>query len=142
MVGKSEGNSPFERPRGWWEDNIKMDHGEVGWGLDWFDLAQGRDMWPSVVNAVMKRGFPEHKNFSLAMKLLAFQEALCSIDLVSYCGLFIPVVLTVAIQRLYEDFLNKKLSKNLPSQPTQPTQNMFIKEQTVSNPASAIFRQN
>jgi hypothetical protein len=31
-VGKPEGRRPLERPRRRWEDNIKMDLQEVGWG--------------------------------------------------------------------------------------------------------------
>jgi hypothetical protein len=37
MVGKPEGKRPLGRPRGRWEDNIKMDLQEVGcggYGLD------------------------------------------------------------------------------------------------------------
>jgi hypothetical protein len=37
---KSEGKRPPERPTHRWEDNIKMDLREVGWGsVDWIDLA-------------------------------------------------------------------------------------------------------
>jgi hypothetical protein len=37
-----------------WEDNIKMDLQEVGWvGMDWIDLAQNRDGWRPLLNAVM-----------------------------------------------------------------------------------------
>jgi hypothetical protein len=32
LVGKPEGRRPLERPRRRWEDNIKMDLREVGWG--------------------------------------------------------------------------------------------------------------
>jgi hypothetical protein len=32
LVGKPEGRRPLGRPRGRWEDNIKMDLREVGWG--------------------------------------------------------------------------------------------------------------
>jgi len=38
LVGKLEGKRPLERPRYRWEDNIKMDLHEVGWGgRDWVD---------------------------------------------------------------------------------------------------------
>jgi hypothetical protein len=43
------------RPRGRWEDNIKMDLQEVGCqGMDWIDLVQDRDRWRALVNAVIK----------------------------------------------------------------------------------------
>jgi len=40
LVGKFEGKKPLGRLRHRWEDNIKMDHQEVGCGgMDWIDLA-------------------------------------------------------------------------------------------------------
>jgi hypothetical protein len=40
LVGKSEGKRPQGTPRPKWEDNIKMDFRERGWGgMDWSDLA-------------------------------------------------------------------------------------------------------
>jgi hypothetical protein len=35
LVGKPEGRRPLGRPRRRWVDNIRMDLGEVGGGLDW-----------------------------------------------------------------------------------------------------------
>jgi hypothetical protein len=32
LVGKSEGKRPLGRPRRRWEDEIKMDLREIGWG--------------------------------------------------------------------------------------------------------------
>jgi hypothetical protein len=53
LVEKLEGKRPLGRPRHRWEDNIKMDFQEVGWrGMDLIDLAQDRDKWRSLVNAV------------------------------------------------------------------------------------------
>jgi hypothetical protein len=47
-------SSPLERPRHRWEDGIKMDLRETGWwGVEWIQLAQDRDRWRAVVNAVM-----------------------------------------------------------------------------------------
>jgi hypothetical protein len=44
LVGKPERRRPFGRPRRRWEDNIKMNLREVGWGgIDRFDLVQDRD---------------------------------------------------------------------------------------------------
>jgi hypothetical protein len=44
LVGIPEGKKPLGRHRHRWEDNIKMDLREIGWGgMDWIDLAQDRD---------------------------------------------------------------------------------------------------
>jgi len=43
VVGKPQGKRPLGRPRCRWKDNIKMDNQEVGWGMDWIDLAQDKD---------------------------------------------------------------------------------------------------
>jgi hypothetical protein len=53
FVGRPEGRRPLGKPRCRWEDNIKMDLEEVGWGMDWIELAQDRDRWRVLVNAVM-----------------------------------------------------------------------------------------
>jgi hypothetical protein len=46
LVGKPEGRRPLGRPRHRWEDNIKMDLREIGFGdVDWIHLAQDRDKW-------------------------------------------------------------------------------------------------
>jgi hypothetical protein len=40
-------------------DNIRMDLGEVRWhGVDWIGLAQERDRWRALVNAVMNLRIP------------------------------------------------------------------------------------
>jgi hypothetical protein len=53
-VGKPEGKRHLGRPRPRWEDNSKMDIQEVGCeGMDWIDMAQERDRWWKLVNAVM-----------------------------------------------------------------------------------------
>jgi hypothetical protein len=54
LVGKPEGKGPLGGPRRRWEDGIKMDRREIGWGgVEWIHLAQDRDRWRAVVNAVM-----------------------------------------------------------------------------------------
>ena len=42
LVGKPERRRPPGRSRRRWEDNIKMDLREVGWGIEWIDLARDR----------------------------------------------------------------------------------------------------
>jgi hypothetical protein len=59
LVGKLEGKRPLGRPRRRWEDNIKMDLKEEGCGgMDWIELAQDRDRWRALVNAVMNLRVP------------------------------------------------------------------------------------
>jgi len=54
LVGKPEGKRPLGIPSHRWEDNIKLDLQEVGYGgTDWIGLAQGRERWRALVNAVM-----------------------------------------------------------------------------------------
>jgi hypothetical protein len=54
LVGKPEGKRPLRRPRRRWEDNIRMSLQEVGCeGMDWIGLAQERQRWRAIVNAVM-----------------------------------------------------------------------------------------
>jgi len=56
LVGKPEGKRPLGRLRLRWEDNIMMDLQEMRWGMDWIELAQDRDRWWALVNAVMNLG--------------------------------------------------------------------------------------
>ena len=59
LVGKPEGKRPLGRPRRRWEDNINVDLQEVGCGgMDWIELAQDRDRWRALVNAVMNLWVP------------------------------------------------------------------------------------
>jgi hypothetical protein len=53
-VGNPEEKRPLGRPRRRWVDNIKMDLRDRGWdGRDWIDVAQDRDQWRTLVNAVI-----------------------------------------------------------------------------------------
>jgi hypothetical protein len=55
LMGKTEG----KRPRRRWENNNKIDHRKVGCGgMDWIELAQDRDRWSALVNAVMNFQVP------------------------------------------------------------------------------------
>jgi hypothetical protein len=54
LAGNTEGKRPLARLRRRWEDGIKMDLRELGWGgVEWVHLAQDRDRWWALVNAVM-----------------------------------------------------------------------------------------
>jgi hypothetical protein len=54
LMGKPKGKRQLERPRSRWEDGMKMDLREIGWGgVEWIHLAHDRDRWRAVVNAVM-----------------------------------------------------------------------------------------
>jgi hypothetical protein len=59
FVGKPEGKRPLWRPRRRREVNIRMDLQQVGCGgMDWIGLAQDRDRWREIVNAVMNLRVP------------------------------------------------------------------------------------
>jgi hypothetical protein len=59
LVGKPEGRRPLERPGRRWEDNIKMDIREIGFGdVDWIRLDQDRDRWRALMNTVMSLRVP------------------------------------------------------------------------------------
>jgi hypothetical protein len=54
LVDKPQGKRPFGRPRRRWEDAIRMNLREIGWGsVEWMQLALDRDWWRAVVSAVM-----------------------------------------------------------------------------------------
>jgi hypothetical protein len=53
-VGNPEGKRPMRTPRRRWDDNIKMDLREIGWGgMDWIDMAQDSDQWMALMNTAM-----------------------------------------------------------------------------------------
>ena len=58
-VRKPEGKRLLGRTRRRWVDNIRMDLQEVGCGyMDWIGLAQDRERWRTLVNAVMNLRVP------------------------------------------------------------------------------------
>jgi ribosome biogenesis protein Nip4 len=59
LVRRPEGRRRLGRPRHRWEDNIKTELEEIGFGdVDWIHLAQDRDTWWALVNTVMSLRVP------------------------------------------------------------------------------------
>jgi hypothetical protein len=59
LVGRPEGKRPPGRPRRRWEDNIKMDLGEIGIDeANWIRRAQVRVQWWAFVNTVVNLRVP------------------------------------------------------------------------------------
>jgi hypothetical protein len=59
LVGRPEGTRRLGRPRHRWEDNIKLDLGEIGInGTNWIRLAQDRVQWRAFVNTVINLRVP------------------------------------------------------------------------------------
>jgi hypothetical protein len=75
LVGKPKGKRPLGRPRHRWEDNIKIIQ-EVGCGgMDWIQLAQDRDRWWALINAVIDLRVPYIiVNYLTSRKLVSFSR--------------------------------------------------------------------
>ena len=75
-MGKLDGKRPLGRARLRWEDNIEMDLPELECGgMDWIELAQDRDTWRALVNAVMNlRVSYNARNFLTSRKSVSFSR--------------------------------------------------------------------
>ena len=59
LVGKLERKRAHARAVRKLEGNIKMELQEIGWqGSNWLDLAQGRNKWQALVNAIKDLRIP------------------------------------------------------------------------------------
>jgi hypothetical protein len=59
LVGKPEGKRPLGKPRRREVDNIRMEFGEVEWGVvDWIGLAKDRNRLRALVNSVLNLRVP------------------------------------------------------------------------------------
>jgi hypothetical protein len=59
LVGRPEGKRPLGRPRRRWEDNVKLDLQDVGWGdINRIDATQDRDRRLVLVKAVTNLRVP------------------------------------------------------------------------------------
>jgi hypothetical protein len=55
--GRKETTRPIPRRR--WVQNIRMELEGIGWdGVDWIGLAQDKEQWRALVNAVMNSRVP------------------------------------------------------------------------------------
>ena len=57
-MGTAEEREPLGNPRRRWEENIKKDLQEVGWGMEWIYLAEERDGWQHLVKEVLNIWVP------------------------------------------------------------------------------------
>ena len=59
LTGKPKGKRPLGRPGRRWEDNIRMDHEEIGINAgNWVDSAEDRNYWRALVNVALNLRVP------------------------------------------------------------------------------------
>jgi len=60
LVWKPKGKRSLGTPGYEWQSNIKVDLQDVGWSMDWIDLAHDRDRWQAVLNGVKNPRVPQN----------------------------------------------------------------------------------
>jgi hypothetical protein len=81
--GKAQRRRSLGRPRHRWEDGIRMDLREIGWGsVDWIQLAQDRGRWWALVNMVMNLQVLVTRSLSASFTPLSCMSQLYSCSLV------------------------------------------------------------
>jgi len=114
LVGKPEGERPVGRPRGKFEDSVKVVLKEMGWyGVGWINLAQD-DTCVSCEHRNETSGSIKCGEIGLAEELTAYEEGFYSVQLFSYLKVRDPLTrlrrrlkadikMTCKIRHAYED---------------------------------------
>ena len=76
FVAKPEEKRKRGRTRHRWEDNIKTDLQQVGWGMDWVDVGQDRDRWRAFINAIMNLRVPYNAGYVTSWGRTSFSRTL------------------------------------------------------------------
>jgi hypothetical protein len=80
-VGNPEGKRPLERPRSRWEDAIRLDLRDIGWcGVECIHLAQDRDRWRAVVNAVMNLRVLAPQSYLPGQRKHSLHDTVCMVN--------------------------------------------------------------
>jgi hypothetical protein len=91
LVGKPEGKRPLGRPGSRWECGVKVHRREMGWeGVGWVHLAQDRDRWRAVMNAVMNLWVlvPRRQFYNVKVTFEGLFAAACGLHGVIYLCVF------------------------------------------------------
>jgi hypothetical protein len=71
---KARRKRPLGRPRRRWEDGIRMDLGEIGLGVEWIQLAQGKGRWQNLW-VLAQRNYLEISAYSYRIRLATLRAS-------------------------------------------------------------------